>query len=254
MSGFRRPDGQEKGVEIKAFQPRKLGGDGVREYSEVKKAFGSLSSIDPGGNPDFNLDPASKKFLGVERQEKNHVENLVQSEVAERIARLKEGAYQEGFEAGRKAGFESAETEHREAVKPLQEQFVTLLGEFDQMKKDLYLANEAFLVQLIFQVGRQVLLKELSSDPEYVKRLCAHVVEKMGAKDHVRIKVSRKDAENIEAIKEFLKAQIPDLKNVQIEGSDELPLGGCKVETDLSRINASIETQLGSIEKALGEA
>jgi flagellar biosynthesis/type III secretory pathway protein FliH len=31
-------------------------------------------------------------------------------------------------------------------------------------------------------------------------------------------------------------------------------LGGCKVETDLSRINASVENQLQSIEAALGEA
>jgi len=122
------------------------------------------------------------------------------------------------------------------------------------LKKELYSANESFLISLVFQVGKQVLLRELQTDRDYVKRLTAHVVEKVGAKDHVRIRVGRQDAEMMEQIKEHLKLQLPDLKNVQIEASDDLPLGGCKVETDLSRMNASVETQMAAIEKALGEA
>jgi flagellar assembly protein FliH len=128
------------------------------------------------------------------------------------------------------------------------------LLEFDSIKKELFVANEAYLVQLVYQVARQVLLKELGTDREYVKRLLVHVIEKLGARDHIRVKISKQDSENIEGIKEFLKAQIPDLRNIQIEGTDELALGGCKVETDLSRINASIENQLSSLEKSFGEA
>ncbi|NDG85621.1 MAG: hypothetical protein EBX52_11390, partial [Proteobacteria bacterium] len=143
--------------------------------------------------------------------------------------------------------------EHREKVAPLHEELARLIEGFEALKKDLYVANEAFLVQLVFQVGKQVLLKELSTDRDYVKRLAAHVVEKVGAKDHIRVRVSRKDAENIEEIKEFLKARMPDLRNVQIEPADDLQLGGCKVETDLNRINASVENQLQAVEKALGE-
>jgi len=253
MDGFRKADGQKKGIEIKPFQPKNLGGDGVRDYTEVRKDFGSLSSIDPGGNPDFNLNPAAKKFLGVERQEKNHVESLVRAEVDSRVAQIREEACREGFESGRKDGHEQALAEHREKTAPLHEELARLIEGFEGLKKDLFLANEAFLVQLVFQVGKQVLLKELGADREYVKRLAAHVVEKVGAKDHIRVRISRKDAENLEEIKDFIKARIPDLRNLQIEPSDELPLGGCKVETDLNRINASVETQLQAVEKALGE-
>jgi flagellar biosynthesis/type III secretory pathway protein FliH len=98
------------------------------------------------------------------------------------------------------------------------------------------------------------MLRELTTDREYVKRLALHVVEKIGAKDHVRIRISRQDAALLDELKEHLKVQMPDLKNLHIEAVDDLPLGGCKVETDLSRMNASVETQLGAIEKALGEA
>jgi flagellar assembly protein FliH len=190
----------------------------------------------------------------VERQEMGRVEELVQNEVEERLAKLRQSAYTEGFEAGRLEGSAKAEGEHQEALRPMLEHFTNLLREFDEIKNELYHANEAFLIQLVFQISKQVLLKELSVDRDYVKRIIGTIVEKLGAKDNIRIKVSRVDAQNIEAIKEHLKAEIPDLRNLQIEGSEELLAGGCKVETDLSRINASVENQLAAIEKSLGEA
>ncbi|MBU6154114.1 MAG: hypothetical protein KGP28_07415 [Bdellovibrionales bacterium] len=241
-------------VEIKAFQPKPLNGNGISDYSETRSKFGSLSSLETKDGGSFNLHPASKKFLGVEKQEKDHVEGVVRAEVEARVNGIRDAAYREGLELGRKEGFESAENEYRKAIKPVQEAFSNLLSEFDSIKKELYVANESFLVQLVYQVSKQVLLRELGTDREYVKRLLGHVIEKLGAKDHIRVKISKQDAENLETIRDFLKAQIPDLRNLQIEGSDELALGGCKVETDLSRINASIENQLGSIEKSLGEA
>ena len=139
-------------------------------------------------------------------------------------------------------------------MEPLRERFSGLIDEFEGMKKDLHAANEAFLISLVFQVGKQVLLRELQTDREYVKRLTSHVVETAGAKDHIRIRLGRQDAEMMDQIKEHLKVQLPDLKNIQIEAVDDVSLGGCKVETDLSRMNASVETQLAAIEKALGEA
>ena len=253
-TGFDAGRTGNRSVEVKPFSPRSLNGDGVRVYSEVKKEFGGLSSLeDRGGNP-FDLHPASKRFLGVERQEKDHVEALVKAEVEARVSGIREAAYQEGLESGRQEGTTMAVEEYRSQVAPLLQQFRELIEGFDGIKKDLYAANEAVLIQLMFQTGKQVILKELSADREYVKRLMLHVIEKVGAKENIRIRVSRKDAENLESIKEFLKAEIPDLKNVHIEASDELPLGGCKVETDLSRINAGVESQLAAIEKSLAEA
>ena len=175
------------------------------------------------------------------------------TEVEARVQALKEAAYQEGFEQGRLEGKKTSEEEFQSEMNPRLEQFNQLLQSFDEIKKDLYTANENFLVQLIFQMGRQVLLKELSTDADYIKRLASQLIDKVGAKENIRIKVSAKDQENIEQLREMLKIQYPDLKNVQIEVSDDVVLGGCKIETDLSRLNASVETQFNAIGNALGE-
>ena len=139
-------------------------------------------------------------------------------------------------------------------MQPQFEQFSTILHELDQVKNEVYTANEQFLIQLIFQIAKHILLDELKTDREYVKRLTSQIIEKLGAKENIRLKVSREDYANLEQIRDFLKGHFPDLKNVQIDPSDDLELGGVKVETDLSRINASVEAQLKSVQAALAGA
>jgi len=237
----------EGGVSIRPFHPKSFGrpakNAGTSEGAAVPQSFGR-----------FDLHPAAKRLLGVEQEESDRIESRVNEQVESKLSQLQDQAYQEGFEKGRAEGKAQAEVEFLASVKPLYDQFETLCHEYDTIKQELYAANEQFLVQLMFQVGKQVLLKELSADPEYVKRLSSLMIEKIGAKDHVKLKISKQDSANLEQIRNSLKAQFPDLKNIQIEVSDDLSLGGCKVETDLSRINASVETQLQSIEQTLSEA
>jgi flagellar assembly protein FliH len=241
-------------VEIKPFKPRNLGESDPVDYRDVKKRFGTLANTESGSTSHFNLHPASKKLLGVEKEERTHIEGMVRAEVDARLDELKEQAFQRGLEEGREEGKVLAEQEHRARMLPLEERFSGLITEFEELKKELHAANESFLISLVFQVGKQVLLRELQTDRDYVKRLTTQVVEKVGAKDHIRIRIGRQDAEMLEQIKDHLKVQLPDLKNIQIEAVEDVALGGCKVETDLSRMNASVETQLAAIEKALGEA
>ncbi len=251
MTDFTRS--QKSGVEVKSFKPRSLNGEVVNDYGKVKEKFGSLANTDPQSNPHFSMHPASKKGLGVEAEEMSHLESRINVEVEERISELRNKAIQEGFEQGRQEGKAEAEAAFAESVKPLYEQFAKLVTEFEGLKEDLYRANEQFLVQLIFQIGKQVVLDDLKVNRDYVKRLAAQLVEKTGAKENIRIKVSREDFENVEQIREYLKAQFPDLKNVQIDPSEDLLLGGCKIETDLSRMNASVESQFRAIQAAIGE-
>ena len=249
MSEFSRAT--KAGVEIKSFKPRSLNGEVKNDYQQVKERFGALSATDKASDPHFSLHPESKKTLGIDQEERSHLEEKVQAEVEIKLAELRARAYEEGFEKGREEGKQKAETEFFDIVQPQFEQFSGLLDLFDRMKTEVYAANEAFLMQIVFQVSKHVMLAELKTDREYVKRLTAQLIEKLGAKENIRIKVSRDDYANLEQIRDFLKTQFPDLKNVQIDVSDDLKLGGIKIETDLSRVNASVEEQINSIEAAL---
>jgi len=237
--------------EIKSFRPQQLKGDGVKDYDATKKEFGSLATTDPASNPHFMLHADSRRMLGVDQKDRGYIESMVRTEVEERIEELRQKAYDEGYAQGLTEGKTKAEADFSASVKPVFERIVATATEFDGLKDDLYAANERALIQIIFNIGKQVILKELKVDHEYIKRLSVQIVEKIGTKEQIRIKMNREDFANVETIREFLKAQLPELKNIQIEPSDDLALGGCKVETDLSRINASVESQFSAIEQAL---
>ena len=250
MSDFSR-DPKLRDVEVKNFKPRSLNGEVIHDYQDVKKRFGSLASTDPTSNSHFSLHPESKRNLGIEAEEKSHLEEQVSREVEIRVKQIREKAYQEGFIRGQEDGKISAEKEFFDNVQPQFDRLMVMLAEFDNVKTEMYLANEQFLIQLIFQIAKTVTLNELKYDRGFVKRITGQIIEKVGAKENIRLRVSQEDYKNIDDLREFLKTQFPELKNIQIDPSDEMVLGGIKIETDLSRINATVESQLEAIHAAL---
>ena len=188
----------------------------------------------------------------MENEEHQHLESRIVQEVEKRISELRVKAIAEGFAQGQSEGQKMALEAFNLKADPVFQQFLQILADFEGSKDEIFKANEQFLIQLVFQVAKQVTLKEIKTDPEYVKNLCSMLVEKIGAKDHVKIKIGTNDFAQVEAIRDYLKQKFIELKNIQIDVTDEFVNGGCKVETDLARINASVDTQLNLINQALG--
>jgi flagellar biosynthesis/type III secretory pathway protein FliH len=246
-------DADGSSVEVKAFQPRSFNSGVIHSYEKTKESFGSLSVDEVTSDSKFNLHPASRKTLGIENEEQRRLEVKIIEEVEKRMKVLGEQARAEGFAQGKIDGQKEALEQFKIETKPVFDRFVEILNEFESAKNDVFIANEQFLIQLVFQVAKQVTLKEVKADPNYVKQLCALLVEKIGAKDHIKIKIGHEDYAQVESIRDYLKQQFADLKNIQIDVSDEFVNGGCKVETDLARINASVDTQLQLINQSLGD-
>ena len=239
-------------IEVKAFQPRSFGGGPAKQdYANFKSEYGSLANTDPESSTHFALFPESKKLLGIDRAERTHVEGLIRAEVEAQVEALRAQAYQEAYEKGLVEGHEKARVDFAAEMTPVYESFQNWLKQCDEIKHEFYVANEKAMIQMLMQAGRYVILRELKTDTDYIKRLCSEVIDKVGAKDYVRIQLNSEDFARMEEIRDFLKVEFPDLKNMQFEVTDSLPLGGCKVETDLSRINASVETQLQSVRTTL---
>lgn len=239
------------GIQIRPFVPTSLKPGTVRDYTEVKKEFGNFASTDAKNEHHFHLHPASKLALGVDQEEKAQLEGAIQQEVEIRVQKFRDQGYIDGMKKGLEDGRREATEALDAEIRPKFQQFLSLMETFEGLKKSLFHSNEQVLVQLMFSIAKQVLLKELSTDQDYLKRLVSQVIERIGVKDHVRIKVNQTDQASIDAIREFLKQHYPDLRNIQIEASDDVIDGGCFVETDLIRVNASVQNQLLAIEESL---
>jgi flagellar assembly protein FliH len=107
---------------------------------------------------------------------------------------------------------------------------------------------EQMLVNLVGQVARQVIQRELEGDSSQLRQVLREALKQlpMGS-DNVRIHVNPQDFELVKALRDRHEESWRILEDEQL-----LP-GGCRIETEHSRIDASIETRLAQITKQLFE-
>ena len=243
-------------VEEYEFAPLKIEGKG--NYRVIKAKFGPLAVTDSERtnrqqrDRRFSLNPLLKDSLSVEQEENNQLEQKVKIQIDLISQRATDAASKIGYEEGLKRGFEEAYARIRSESDESLKSFDRVIREMENAKDQIYLANEHFLIELVFRISRMVLLKDLSVDRDYVSRVAKELVGRMGARENIIIKINPDDAKIIDILKEGLDKAFGGLTNLQIEVSSQVKLGGCQVETEWNAIDASVELQLQGIYQSLG--
>lgn len=242
---------------VQQFHFGKIRRAGEGDYASVKAKYGALAATDAERaarnqkDRRFSLNSLLRDPLSVEEEERRVIEEKVRARVAAVADAAKAKAAEEGYQAGLKKGHEEAFARFREEAQDRIAHLESLLREADSAKEEIYRANERFLQELIYRVARMVMLKELSTDREYVLRLTRELVEKVGVRDNVRIRIHPDDAATVGMLKEGLERALGTMKNLNVEVSNQIRRGGCTVETEWNAIDASIETQLQGVYEAL---
>lgn len=199
----------------------------------------------------FLLDQAVAGQLGLAERDRRAAEERIQKELERRWEQASEKAevagYTKGLEEGKAEAFKAELPRVQEKVEKLDH----LLRDIDSFREKIFSANEAFLMDIIAQVASMVALKEVSVDQEYVRRLVTSLLHQLGAKDDVKIFLSPQDHGNAQALFQFLEKEFGKLSNTAIEASDEIPVGGCKIETRFGVVDASVQTQIENVMKSL---
>jgi len=233
----------------------KKSGDG--EYGFVKSKYGPLAATDDERavrvqkDRRFSLNPLLRDPLSVEQEERRVIEEKVRVQVAALADETKAAASDAGYKEGLEKGFE-------EAYKKLKIDSAASVAKFDQLvteaenaKAEIFRANERFLMELVFRIAKTVLLRELTTDKDYIIRLAKELISRVGVRDNLTLKINTEDAHTIDLLKEGLKKAYGELNNLNIEASNQVSRGGCKIETEWNEIDASLETQLKGIHDAL---
>ncbi|EIK93522.1 flagellar assembly protein H [Pseudomonas sp. M47T1] len=167
----------------------------------------------------------------------------VQPLTLEELESIRQEAYNEGFATGEKEGF------HSTTLKVRQEAEVALsakLQSLEQLMEHLMapIAEqdsqiEKSLVELVGHITRQVIQRELSTDSSQIEHVLRESLKllPMGA-GNVRIFINPQDFDQIKALRERHE------ETWRIVEDEALLPGGCRVESEHSRIDASIETRI----------
>lgn len=165
---------------------------------------------------------------------------------ARQLEEIQEQARQEGLQQGIQEGREAGMREFVSRVQML-EQIVQAL---DKPFAELDQAVEEQLTQLAMLVARQLIRRELKTDPEQVIGVVREALAALPvAARNVRLALNPEDAA---LVREALSVGADD-QAIQIVDDPVQTRGGCKVVTENSQIDASVESRLNAvIAKVLG--
>ncbi|HEX8542819.1 MAG TPA: flagellar assembly protein FliH [Pseudomonas sp.] len=201
----------------------------------------SLPSFDP------HQEPAPEPEVLPVEEEPAEMEEVPLDEVQpltlEELESIRQEAYNEGFATGEKEGFHSTQLKVRQEAEVA---LATKLASLEQLMANLLdpIADqdtqiERGVVLLVEHIARKVIQRELTTDSRQIGNVLRDALKllPMGAQN-VRIFINPQDFAQVKALRERHE------ETWRILEDDSLQAGGCRIETEHSRIDASIETRI----------
>jgi flagellar assembly protein FliH len=156
------------------------------------------------------------------------------------LADLQAEAHKEAFEQGLAEGREAGRAEVKAQVDRLAGMFYDLAKPFDALDSEV----ERELLTLAMALARQIVRRELKSDPTQIIGIIREAIAALPvATRDVRVHLHPEDAT-------VVKQHLAPTENERAWTIIEDPVmarGGCQITTATSRIDARLETRLGSI-------
>lgn len=170
----------------------------------------------------------------------------------EELEQIRAEAYNEGFATGERDGFHSGQLKAQQEARTrldarlaeLESIMAQLLEPMNQQDEQI----EDMLLQLLENMVRQVIQRELQSDSSQIAQILRGALKAlpMGA-NNIRIYLNPVDFEAVKQIRERHE------ENWRLLEDDQLLPGGCRVETEHSQVDATRETRLQQIIEQLYE-
>lgn len=167
---------------------------------------------------------------------------------AAQIEQIQKQAYEEGFAQGKKEGFayghKEALMEGREQIEQWSSQLEGLFTSLDTPLKQLDEQVEHELVQLAIAIVRQLVRREIKADPAQILGV---VREALGilpvSARNVRLVLHPEDAVLVREVYAVSETEL----GWNIVEDPVLARGGCRVLTDASQVDATLESRLTAL-------
>jgi flagellar assembly protein FliH len=165
---------------------------------------------------------------------------------AEKLAALEKEAYRKGFEQGQRDGLAIEEKQMADKARRL-ESLLTGLG---GLKAQIVGETEKEFLGLAIGIAKCIVNAEVKIDPEAIERTVRAASTLVVDRSQIRLLINPDD---MEAVKGLLPELASTTKGAKLEIAEDptIERGGCILETGFGRINATIESQLATLQKEL---
>lgn len=155
------------------------------------------------------------------------------------LAEIEREAFASGYAQGEKAGFETGA--HR--AEAMLRRLAATIDELTTLRRSLVAQTERELVQLALAVARRIVNREVSIDRDLVVTIARIALERLGGATTATIRLHPDDYAAVVERHGEAWAGV----RVQVVADDSISRGGCKVESEVGFIDASIDAQFAEI-------
>jgi len=204
------------------------------------------ATIIPTTSASETLLPTAEDIESIQTQAyKEAYEEAFEKAKSEGFEQGKTEGQQQGFEQGQAEGYSKGladgQAEIAEKAVHFSAIISTLASPLEELDKDV----EDEIVTLAMMVARHLIRRELKLDPTHVISAIRQAVDILPvATKNIAVFLHPEDAA---LVRESLTLSDEDEQRWKIVEDPMLSRGGCKLETDYSRIDASVESRINSV-------
>lgn len=197
----------------------------------------------------FEIAPMVLEHRGLVDQENREREAQIEQEVAKRLEQVKEAAYIEGQKLGQEQGREEVLEQMRHEVEQKIAHLSEMVSRVLETESELIEKSKKDTYNVVKNLTKWVVLRELKEDDDYLKRLLEKLVLEINTKANLLIKVGQGSFDKMPDVLEHVQNSLGKFKNVRVEIDYDLDNRGLILESDNGIINASMKEQFKSINK-----
>src|SRR5690606_38354299 len=109
----------------------------------------------------------------------------------------------------------------------------------------------AHLIRLITHIASKLVGREIDTDPSVIVNILTESAKATQDEERLKIHLSPRDADFIQGIFKERGGSLDFLKRSEILASEQVRDGGCVVETNYGRIDATIEARVEKLWETL---
>ena len=201
--------------------------------SPIIKRTGDATAVAPG-----RVVPREVMAASVEAR---HLLEAAQKEAADIVASA-EGQRAAAVEAGYRQGFGRAAAEWADTIRAARER---VQGALEEARPQI--------VRLALKVAEKILRQRIEAAPEAIVPMIDEALRSFQGQNPMRlvIHVNPADHSVLEARRQRWLDRQPLIGSLSIVADEAVSRGGCRLESDFGTVDATIETQLATIERHL---
>jgi flagellar assembly protein FliH len=159
------------------------------------------------------------------------------------LATIEREAFASGYAQGERAGFEAGA--HR--AEAMLRRLAGTIDELTTVRRAMINQTERQLVQLALAIARRIVQREVTVDQDLVLTIARVALDRLGDSSTATIRLNPEDYRAVVAHHGDAWAGV----RVRVLADDGVSRGGCKVESDIGFIDASVDAQFEQISREL---